>query len=331
MIRSAAVALTLVLLAGVGHAQPKDVAKADALFREGRTLMKKGDYETACPKLEESYRIDPAAGTGINLGDCFEKQGKVASALLAYQAARALLQPGDPRIGPVEKEIAVLDKRAPRLTIKLVSGAPGGTTVKRDGREVEPSKLGVPVAVNPGKIKVTVTAPGRDTAVFRVSLVEGKSRELEVGPGEDGTPGSAAEAGSGESPTRPSASRSDEPSSGNSSAALVSGGVGVVGLGVGVVFAWQAIAKAGERDDVQTSSTSACNAPTGPDVAACEKKQNLDDRRGTYQNVAIVGFGVAVVAAVTTTILWPRERAAAPGTGLRPVLTPTGVGLTGRF
>ena len=105
-IQIAVLALGVVLLVGAASAQPRDVTRADALFREGRALMKKGDYATACPKLEESYRLDPAAGTGINLGDCFEKQGKVASALLAYQAARALLQPGDPRIGPVEKEIS---------------------------------------------------------------------------------------------------------------------------------------------------------------------------------------------------------------------------------
>jgi tetratricopeptide (TPR) repeat protein len=182
-IQIAVLALGVVLLVGAASAQPRDVTRADALFREGRALMKKGDYATACPKLEESYRLDPAAGTGINLGDCFEKQGKVASALLAYQAARALLQPGDPRIGPVEKEISALDKRAPRLTIKLAAGVPDGTTVKRDGREVEAAKLGVPVAVNPGKYKIVVSAPGRESARYGVTVADGDERVVlgEVG------------------------------------------------------------------------------------------------------------------------------------------------------
>lgn len=246
--RAVTFALALVLLAGVAGAQPRDVAKADALFREGRALMKKGDYETACPKLEESYRLDPAAGTGINLGDCFEKQGKVASALLAYQAARALLQPGDPRIGPVEKEIASLDKRAPRLTIKLAPGVPEGTTVKRDGREVEASKLGIPVAVNPGKVKIVVSAPGRDASVFRVTLVEGKSRELEVGPGEQAGPRQHQPTGSPPMESGRSAGSSDSADSPVRTVGWVVGGLGVVVLGIGVASAVDANAISEDTD-----------------------------------------------------------------------------------
>lgn len=248
MSRSAALALALVLHVGVAGAQPRDVAKADTLFREGRALMKKGDYDTACPKLEESYRLDPAAGTGINLGDCFEKQGKVASALLAYQAARALLQPGDPRIGPVEKEIASLDKRAPRLTIKLAPGAPEGTTVKRDGREVEASKIGVPVAVNPGKHKITVAAPGRDTSVFRVSLVEGKGRELEVGPGEAGARQDQPTGSPPMESVRSAGSSDPGADYPLQTVGWVVGGLGVVILGVGVASAVDANAISNDTD-----------------------------------------------------------------------------------
>ncbi len=257
MIRSGALALALVLLTGVAQAQPADVAKADTLFKEGRALMKSGNFETACPKLEESYRLDPAAGTGINLGDCFEKQGKVASALLAYQAARALLKPGDPRIGPVEKEIAALNKRTPRLTIKLAPGAPEGTTVTRDGREVEASKLGVPVAVNPGKFKVVVSAPGRDASVFRVSLVEGKNRELEVGPGEDsGQPASSSAAGARDEAREtetPGRVPPDEAAPGSSQQTwgYVLAGVGIVGIALGGYF-WAKFESG--KSDLKTAS-----------------------------------------------------------------------------
>lgn len=199
MIRSGTLALAVVLLAGVARAQPTDVAKADTLFREGRALMKNGDYETACPKLEESYRLDPAAGTGINLGDCFEKQGKVASALLAYQAARALLKPGDQRIGPVEKEIATLDKRAPRLTIKLAPGAPEGTRVKRDGREIGAEGLGLAVPVNPGAHWIVVVAPGRADSRTKVKLAEGASKTVVVEAGERHPTDSAENGGLGAS------------------------------------------------------------------------------------------------------------------------------------
>jgi hypothetical protein len=171
------------MLAGTAWPQERDEAKADALFREGRALMKKGNFAAACPKLEESQRLDPAPGTAVNLGDCYEKQGRVASALLAYQAARDSLAAGDPRMVPVKQQIAMLEKRAPRLTIRLTPGAPEGTEVERDGRVVDATKLGVPVVVNPGTHVITVMAPGRQLARYRVALVEGQQRDLVVEAG----------------------------------------------------------------------------------------------------------------------------------------------------
>ncbi|GMV19759.1 MAG: hypothetical protein AMXMBFR56_79830 [Polyangiaceae bacterium] len=279
MIRSGALALALVLLTGVAQAQPADVAKADTLFKEGRALMKSGNFETACPKLEESYRLDPAAGTGINLGDCFEKQGKVASALLAYQAARALLKPGDPRIGPVEKEIAALNKRTPRLTIKLAPGAPEGTTVTRDGREVEASKLGVPVAVNPGKLKVVVSAPRREQAVFRVTLAEGTSRALEVGPGEE-TSGllPTGRAPSARSRSGPQSNETTDGSSQRTAGWITVG----IGAAAGLLGGGYFLAKALSVPDECTTDCNALN----------------DEEQGYRDNATRFGVGGSILAGV---------------------------------
>ena len=74
-------ALSLVLLgAGVATAQTLDPVGGQWLFREGRALMKDGDLAAACPKLEESLRLDPAVGTLMNLAECHERQGRTASA-----------------------------------------------------------------------------------------------------------------------------------------------------------------------------------------------------------------------------------------------------------
>lgn len=231
MIRAGTLALAVVLFAGVAQAQPADVAKADALFKEGRALMKSGNYETACPKLEESYRLDPAAGTGINLGDCFEKQGKVASALLAYQAARALLKPGDPRVGPVDKEIAALDMRAPRLTIKLAPGAPEGTTVKRDGREVVPA---TPTVVNPGKHVVVVSAPGLADARYAVRVVDAESRVLTLDVGASAGQDAPTEQNKDTGRARKAAKGEERSSGSTKDVGYLLGGIGLVGVLVAV-------------------------------------------------------------------------------------------------
>ena len=36
---------------------------ADALFKEGRALLDAKKFDEACPKLAESQRLDPGAGT----------------------------------------------------------------------------------------------------------------------------------------------------------------------------------------------------------------------------------------------------------------------------
>src|SRR5262245_559689 len=57
-----------------------DTTRADALFEEARELMKMGRYAEACPKLEESNRLDPGLGTRMNLADCWDRVGHTAAA-----------------------------------------------------------------------------------------------------------------------------------------------------------------------------------------------------------------------------------------------------------
>src|SRR4051812_42610356 len=77
----------LVFSLGSVPARAGDAATAEALFRQGRTLMEAGNYVAACPKLEESYAQDPATGTLLALGICQERAGRTASAWATYSEA----------------------------------------------------------------------------------------------------------------------------------------------------------------------------------------------------------------------------------------------------
>src|SRR4051794_17555175 len=55
-------------------------AAAQVLFDDAMQLVKKGKATEACPKLEESQRLDPAMATQFRLAECYQQTGRIASA-----------------------------------------------------------------------------------------------------------------------------------------------------------------------------------------------------------------------------------------------------------
>jgi hypothetical protein len=155
-----------------------DAAAAERLFQEGRSLLTKGETASACAKFEESMRLDPAAGTLLNLAQCREAEGKLASAWghfreLATMARRAHQVP---RALHAEERVRALEPRLPHLTIVAPADAPKGLRVMRDGVAYSEATLGVSIPVNPGPLHLRAEAPGFEAVQEdSLSIREGES------------------------------------------------------------------------------------------------------------------------------------------------------------
>jgi len=166
LMRVGIVSAALVVARGA-HAQPSnaaDKAAADALFTEARQLLDTGRAAEACPKLEESQRLDPAAGTALNLGDCYELIGRTASAYVAFgDAATLARRSGD--TGRAEEAERRADALAPKL-VRLAVNVPEpsrvqGLEVFRDGQPLAKTLWGTAIPVDPGEHVVEARAPER--------------------------------------------------------------------------------------------------------------------------------------------------------------------------
>lgn len=117
-----ALLLALGVPAGARAEQASDPAMAQTLFEAGCALMADGKVDEACSKFEASNKLDPSAGTLLNLGRCYEAQGKTASAWAAYKRAIGIarstghvrhLQAGEELSGSIEPRLSKLVVRAP--------------------------------------------------------------------------------------------------------------------------------------------------------------------------------------------------------------------------
>jgi tetratricopeptide (TPR) repeat protein len=174
--RFAGVALgnALVLLAAKAGAQSgTEVSLADTLYRQARELSAAGNYSEACPKFAESFRLDPATGTLLNLAACHEAQGKLATAFFEFSDAltESRRNRQQTRIKFAEDHIAALEPKLSRLTLVLAPEVnEPELTVALDGIGIGRAALGVPTPVDPGKHVVEARAPGKKPWSTSVAL-----------------------------------------------------------------------------------------------------------------------------------------------------------------
>jgi hypothetical protein len=171
-----ATAMVALVLLGAGRARGAgESAAAQALFDEAKKLLAEGKAEQACPKLEESQRLDPGLGTLFNLADCNERTGRIATAWSRFvevaSGARSMGHEEAERVAAARAE--ALRPRLPKVVVQVTSAEQSpGLEIKRNGVLVGAAQWGLAIPVDPGEERVSASAPGRRGFEASVTAVE---------------------------------------------------------------------------------------------------------------------------------------------------------------
>lgn len=143
--------------------------------------MAAGRIDEACPKLEASLRLDSGIGTMLFVAECWDRQGRTASAWAQFrEAADAAKKAGDPREKVARQRAGDIEPKLSRLTITVVAPQ-RPLTIERDGRELPQPVWATALPVDPGEHVVTAVAPGyaKWSGTVRVAA-NGASANVEV-------------------------------------------------------------------------------------------------------------------------------------------------------
>lgn len=307
-----AASLALVLTSSVRTAHAQESSRAQALFDDGRRLMNEGHFQEACPKLAASQRLDPGAGTLMNLATCYEKNGQLASAWAAFKEAAAASRAS----GHADWELAArgrAEKLEPDLA-RLVVVVPKesqvpGLVVERDGTAIDAAEWATPIPTDAGQHTIRALAPGKKTWSTEVTIAGAKAQATVTVPAlEAAEVAPAPAARPGETATSSAApSNAGQP---QRIIGLVVAGAGVVAIGAGAFFGLKA---SSTYDDALPF----CNAAN-----QC-KQRGLDLRddagsEATISTFAFIAGGALVAGGAVLYFTAPRGGGAgAPSTGAR--------------
>ncbi len=171
----------IVLYAARASAQPAPDPKAAELFERGRDELKRGETEAACGSFAESFAIEPADGTELNLADCQERLGHLADAWRLFEQTATLSagKGNDVRAAAARERATKLLPRIGQVVVELADPAQPGLALVIAGEPV-PVSGQIQRKVDPGAIAIRATASGRTPFERTVTIAPDGTATLEI-------------------------------------------------------------------------------------------------------------------------------------------------------
>lgn len=167
-----------------GEAPRSQSALAEALFQEGKAQLEQGNLALACAKLSESFRVEAALGTLLNLAVCHEREGKTASAWSEYADALALAERSKEteRAEFARLRVEELRPRVPRLQLRILQPEVR-LQIQLDGQVLGDGARDSAIPLDPGLHRLEASAVGRTPWHTTVEIAtDSGTRVLEVPP-----------------------------------------------------------------------------------------------------------------------------------------------------
>jgi hypothetical protein len=330
----AALALSAALsFSGRASAQ-SSTAQARALFKEARTLMDREHYEKACPKLEESLRLDYGMGTQFNLAHCWEKLGRTASAwgMFLDVAAAASRENQTKRETAARERAAALEPKLTRLRIE-VQAPVDGLSVTRSGEEVGQAAWGEAMPVDPGSQHIEASAPGKKPWSKDIEVVGvGKTASVRVPSLEDIAPASPEPEPVVQTEPPMQGVGEDRASGGGMSGGRLAGtlllaGVGAGGVVTGTLFGLKTSSETNKARQLCNGGVEGTTCDSMDSAGEAEEMYDHRDKAKQARTVSYVAFGAGGAALIGSAILWltaPSSQRDGSSTGLqmKPTLAP---------
>jgi len=252
--------------------------QADALFRQGQALLDAGRFEAACAKFEASETLENGLGTLLHLGDCYERAGRMASAWHTFLEAEAVAHSKKDleREQVAAQRVTALEPKLSRIVfvVPQTSRVPG-LTVNLGPNAIPAGSWGTIIPVDAGVQRISASAKGHSPWHLDVEVSRSEARQYRITvPALD--------------PLLPQASTSRR--SAYRTAGVVTGSVGLAGIGAGAVFS-----ALKHTEDPGTCGTGATQCSPAKSNAA-------------YSNASTVSFalgGALLATGVTLFVLAP--------------------------
>jgi hypothetical protein len=289
-----------------------DRSRARELLQQGISAIDSGSLETARQTLLQAWKLQHSYDVAGALGQAELELGRYRDAAEHLDYSIRDFPPSESRALRAKVEDALTNARKQVASLHITA-APPGAEIFVDGASVGQTPLDSPVFVDPGPHRVDAQLQAYTTNTSTVQAVAGSEQDVQLTLAKSDaiTPPAATPADS---------SSSDTSSHRNYAPALVAGGVGIATAAVAVGLLVAAGGKDSERDDrlAALPERNPCASGT-PHVSECAAIRSLDDDARTFRTIAYVGFGVTAAAAVTTFLLWPRQRRSDAGVVVLPV------------